>query len=148
VFIKECLCKYYGGTCGNVKILKTSYGKPYVEGLDINISLSHTEDIIVMGISEGVFGLDIEKIKERDYLKTAERFYTEKEIEKVREKGIKEFYRLWTMKEAHSKMKGKNLDTRITEEKIKGEGYKIITHNLEDYLLTVVCSKDEEIIIT
>lgn len=76
------------------------------KNLPVSISLSHSAGIIVfaLSISSISFGIDIEQIKSRDYQALAKHFYPQDEITLITKYGKKAFYRLWTLKEALSKM--------------------------------------------
>ena len=100
-------CKEKLGFIPKVKI--KSGGKPYFENGGIHFSISHSKNIAVCAISQSEVGIDIERLdKERDYLSLAERYFTKKEYEKIREsENIKEaFIKYWTAKEAYIKYTG------------------------------------------
>ena len=88
----------------------TETGKPYfVGGPDIHFSLSHTKGAVMCAISGSEVGCDIERIDRRmDLESVAARFFTEKEIRDCRV-DPKEFFRIWTRKEAYSKYTGQGL---------------------------------------
>lgn len=143
-YIEAC-ARDYLSLSENVKIsiAKTDNGKPYINGLDINLSVSHSNEYIILAFSKNSIGVDIEKIQSRDYLSLARRYFGEKEVQIIKEKGLAYFYELWTMKEAYSKLKGVNLKTRISREQILEEKYLINTMNiLDEYLITIIYTKD------
>ena len=78
-------------------------GRPFFASSDVRISISHSEDYWVCVLSDEDAGIDIEEIKERNWEKIAERYFTETEKETVRREGITGFYRVWTAKEACAK---------------------------------------------
>ncbi|OIK04280.1 4'-phosphopantetheinyl transferase superfamily protein [Streptomyces monashensis] len=97
-------------------------GRPYLRGLDqIDVSLTHTDDLIAVGISrEGRIGVDAEPVDRRmsyDLLQShvltpAERI----ELEALGEaERPAEMLRLWTLKEAYTKALGQGLRLGFTE---------------------------------
>lgn len=44
------------------KIKNDSFGKPYHDSIDLNISISHTSDYVAVYVSEKMIGIDIQKI--------------------------------------------------------------------------------------
>ncbi len=100
-------CKEKHGFIPEIKI--KSGGKPYFENCNIYFSISHSKSTAVCAVSEGEIGVDIERLdKNRDYLSLAERYFTEKEYEKIKKsENIKElFVKYWTAKEAYIKFTG------------------------------------------
>ncbi len=92
-------------------------GKPYLD-LDLNLktplffNLSHAGDFVLLGVSNrSEIGVDIEKIKNLDYLNLAKRFFHLLEIDFLKqEKDLKKqerlFFKLWVYKEAYLKAIG------------------------------------------
>lgn len=93
-------------------VIKTDkFGKPYVDIKDFYFNISHSKDVIVIGYSRiADVGIDIEYIKERD-LSFAERLLHPKEVEYLKNSKdkLKDFYRVWTLKESYVKALGKGL---------------------------------------
>ncbi|MGW4054909.1 4'-phosphopantetheinyl transferase family protein [Streptomyces sp. NPDC004779] len=97
-------------------------GRPFVRGCDqIAISLSHTEDILVVGISrEGRVGVDVERASRALAGTGAEAQGCARcELEALEgvegEERNDVLVRLWTLKEAYSKALGQGLRLRFTE---------------------------------
>lgn len=132
----------------DMDIIRNNYGKPYLANSSLKFSVSHSEDYIVGAFGYNDVGIDIEKIEDRNYMAIARRFYNSAEIDSVVNNEIELFYQLWTMKEAYSKLKGINLNIRITREEITGEGYIIQRLDIIDgYIITIISCQEEEIII-
>lgn len=97
-------------------------GRPYLRGCDqIDISLSHTDDMLVVGVTKnGRIGVDVE-LADRPMLGLGieEQVCTPHELTMLR--SIAEnrrnaaLVRLWTLKEAYSKAIGQGLRFRFTE---------------------------------
>ena len=95
----RCLLDYglkhfYDINSYDIKIDKK--GKPYINS-DINFSISHSKDIVLVGFSKDFIGVDIEFMKKRDFKSILEHYNITKELSKI------EFYQLWTDYEARYK---------------------------------------------
>ncbi len=83
----------------NDSLKKEEDGKPYLEKNSFKISISHSEDLIAILFDKNDCGVDIEKIKQRNYEKILSRFNIQKKL------SLKEFYQWWTIFEAEFKSK-------------------------------------------
>ncbi|GGO59857.1 4'-phosphopantetheinyl transferase family protein [Streptomyces lasiicapitis] len=97
-------------------------GRPYLRGCDqVDISLSHTADLLVVGITRrGWIGVDAELSSRRLRGSAVERqICTPHETELLAQAGEQArntaLVRLWTLKEAYSKAIGQGLRFRFTE---------------------------------
>ena len=97
-------------------------GRPYVRGCDqIDISLSHTDEIIVVGVtSRGRIGVDVERADRRMAGTGSEaQGFTPYERDRLDPVDLDRrndtLIRLWTLKEAYSKALGQGLRFRFTE---------------------------------
>lgn len=112
-FIEECLEKYLE-TAGKTKlngdtvIDKNKNSKPYFKDYpDIRFSISHSADLVVLAMSESEVGVDIEKIKPRDYQGIVDRHFSEGENAEVSD--LNGFLKVWTKKEAFLKLTSEGL---------------------------------------
>lgn len=131
----------------SVKLSYDSYGKPSVDnGKEIGVTDSN--GFKVLAVYDKPIGIDIELMKERDYLKIAKRHFSEKEIEMI-EKGNKNtFYRLWTAKEAYTKYLGKGFTFESIDNIEKQFNIKYTTID-DKYLICVISkSKVEKVTVT
>jgi 4'-phosphopantetheinyl transferase len=97
-------------------------GRPYLRGLDqIDVSLTHTEDLIAVGISrDGRIGVDAEPadrrmsydLLQRQVLTPAERAELDVLPEKER---LAQLLCLWTLKEAYTKALGQGMRLGFTK---------------------------------
>ncbi len=107
LLIKEELSRMTGERFEKIEIKKDEFGKPYAKNMeDIFFSVAHSKNHIIFAAAESPVGVDIEFMREVN-LKTAERFFAKEEYESVIAKGKREFFRIWTLKEAYVKMVGK-----------------------------------------
>lgn len=96
--------------------LKTGeLGKPYIEGFD-GFSISHSEKTWAVLFDSSECGLDIQYHKKLNYMPIAQRWFHKDEVriiselkEKSDEKGLNEFFRIWTRREALIKALGRSI---------------------------------------
>lgn len=97
-------------------------GRPYLRGCDqVDVSLSHTDDLLVVGITgRGRIGVDTERA-DRAMIGTGSELQTctareHQAIDSLPEEERNDaLVRLWTLKEAYSKAIGQGLRFRFTE---------------------------------
>lgn len=88
-------------------------GKPYLEGIPICYSISHSGDMVAVALSPKEVGCDVE-CKSKNAMSIAEHFFSEDEVAFLRSiddesrQGL-EFTRLWTMKESVVKCSGEGI---------------------------------------
>lgn len=119
----------------NVEIVKTEKGKPYFKYIpDLFFSISHTDGLTVITVSDCEAGIDVEKIKKAD-LRVARRFLKE-EIDYITEKDSdRRFFEVWTKKEAYLKCKGTGLSGGLNSVNVLELPFE--TMNYEDYIISV-----------
>ncbi len=122
--LRDAIAKYTGDkekTIALVDELKIGEnGKPYIEGFD-HFSISHSGKAWAVLFNETECGLDIQYERKADVLSIARRWYNPIDEKAVREametsetEGQKEFFRLWTRREALIKALGSSVaDTSI-----------------------------------
>lgn len=92
-----------------IKILRTTKGKPYFKDIPIQFSISHSGNMWVCLMARKPVGVDIQEMREIQYLDIAKRFYTQEEIKYVELMGQYGFFQIWTMKESYIKYLGTGL---------------------------------------
>ena len=76
------------------KVERTDKGKPYFSEIpELHFSISHSEELIAIAFSDSNCGVDIEKIKLREFKRIADRM-------KFNAETLGEFYQEWTKYEA------------------------------------------------
>lgn len=115
-------------------------GKPVAE--NCFVSISHSKGKCAVCISERPVGIDIEKITDRSFEKTAKRFFGEREKEYYfNSKSPQSFYEIWTRKEAYSKISGDGIkDIMNGTDTFLIDGYEFETQIQDGFVLTV-CEK-------
>jgi len=107
----------------SVELAYGTGGRPYLRGFDqIDISLSHTDDVLLVGITtHGLIGVDVEHTERPMYglgLGFERKVCTPHELGLLAQlpaaRRNAELVRLWTLKEAYSKAVGQGLRLRFT----------------------------------
>jgi len=93
----------------DLPLQKTANGKPYLEGMPLHFSISHTRMLWGCLISSQEVGLDIQEKRNVNFSKLANRFFLEEEIKFVNDNGMDGFFDVWTRKEACIKYDGTGL---------------------------------------
>ncbi len=94
------------------EIVLLENGKPVLAREGKFISVSHSGDYVLCGLSNFPIGVDVEKMRPIN-LKVARRFCSKNELENC--KNERDFFRLWTLKEAYFKLYGDVLDIKKIE---------------------------------
>jgi 4'-phosphopantetheinyl transferase len=104
------------------QVLTDKNGKPYLQGLPVHFSLSHSGEFVLCAISEKAVGCDIQQSKQPD-LKLAKRYFAAGEI-RLLENAPALFYRLWVLKESFGKAQGSGLNERVLRQEFDLTGAK------------------------
>ncbi len=115
MMIRESLNAYISGHSlapydGQIK--RTNLGKPYID-YPLFIGVTHTDDIVIIGIDEDNFGIDAETAgrKPARRKEISKKFFAEAEcalIENAKDKDTA-FLDIWVKKEAYVKFTGEGL---------------------------------------
>ncbi|MCB9092749.1 MAG: 4'-phosphopantetheinyl transferase superfamily protein [Halobacteriovoraceae bacterium] len=101
--------KLIGQKSSEIKILRDSYGKPYLKGLPVHFSISHTEQYAVLAFHPYFpIGIDIEHVRNiLNLLEISDLFMHHEEKAKMFhcKDIIGYFFSLWSSKEAFLKAK-------------------------------------------
>ncbi|GHV42775.1 hypothetical protein FACS1894180_0040 [Bacteroidia bacterium] len=95
-------------------------GKPYIVGFgSVFFSISHSKNIAACAVSNSEIGIDIEVIRPVNW-DISQRFFTENEVNFLlnisdSKEKIKNFFRIWTLKEAYVKCLGTTLASQIQQ---------------------------------
>lgn len=92
--------------------IRTDKNKPYIDQ-NIDFSISHSGDWVVVGLSRHTIGIDVEEHKTRtDILGIAKRYFTKEEYHYLNtsKQQTQDFFTLWTLKEAYLKATGVGLN--------------------------------------
>ena len=138
---KEMISKYFGAE--NPKFILNDYGKPFVDKEGIFFNISHSKGRVACAVSDMPVGLDIEKVTEKndtDIKNFAKRYFVENEVKQLEGANYSslEFYKIWTRKEAYSKMLGSALSRNL---KIDTTELDIDTYVEGEYIFSVAVNK-------
>lgn len=131
-------------TAYNYNITVDGNGKPFFTDYpDLHFNISHSGKFVACVISDSDVGIDIEGGRDVD-LRVAERFFTDEEYEWIEECDTDEekrsrFFKIWTKKEACTKLTGVGLARGIREILFPVEGdNRLFEYEFEDYYIAVV----------
>ena len=121
-YLRKILSLYVAIPAEALSFAYTEHHKPYLNIPDqplIQFNLAHSADIALIAITkQHAIGVDIEKIKDKDIMAIAKRFFSPPEITALQQLPVLEqlpaFFRLWTRKEALVKAIGKGLSISLS----------------------------------
>jgi 4'-phosphopantetheinyl transferase len=123
----------------DARISKKENGMPYLENYPFFISISHSKNMALAGISEKPIGVDIEVIRDFDK-RLIPRFFTESEQDFIR--CDEDFFKVWTVKEAYLKLTGEGLKNIkfncVTNGKLYIEGYNVLSFTQDGCAIAIV----------
>lgn len=95
----------------NKKVKKNKYGKPIINNEQTFFNISHSNNVVVVGLSDKNIGIDIEYIRQFDFKNMKNHFLTTNEYRYICTKKNKliEYFKMWTIKEALLKLLGVGL---------------------------------------
>lgn len=134
----------------NLTFLTGEFGKPKVNGFNINFNISHSNELVVCCVDESPIGVDIEKIKPINS-KVALRFWNDNDFQYVfgcqksvyspkkayDNRTLMRFFEIWTRHEAMAKCSGLGLNNHDFRTK-----YKITTLYYDDYIISIAKKDD------
>jgi len=144
--IRDCLGRE------DAVIERTDKGKPYVRLTDDDpcgapfISVSHSEDLFALLVSDREAGLDIQHTRNAKTNRIAARYFTAEEAEQAAADGASNrFFEIWTRKEALSKYVGTGLEHIMQKEQVLDrDDVRFTDLRLEDGCFCSVCTGTEE----
>lgn len=124
-----------------VALTKTEKGRLELKHLSSpSFNISHSNDITILAIDDTQIGIDVEYIRNRNFLEIAESFFSDEESKSL--KNLKSpisirnlFYTYWTLKEAFIKCNGDGLFNKKMELKCRLDNNKIQSSINDKYQL-------------
>lgn len=115
--LRLVLSNYLGKTPSSLKFSSNAYGKPSLEGCEVNLqfNLSHSGDYIACAVTvDSAIGIDVEtKQRKNDVMSIADHYFTKTELDDIlaqtKECRHSKFFEYWTLKEAYIKARGLGL---------------------------------------
>ncbi len=145
---RQMLSEALGCAPEAVRFSYSENGKPSVLGGGYELSISHSEDMVVVAIHTGAVGIDIERVREvsprlaKKYFGEDEKLYVfghpprDVDFESMTAADIRmRFFEIWTAKEAYLKSIGEGLSHLRTIDTTKKSFERHLIDN--DYLVTV-----------
>lgn len=144
-------------TYNEAKVIKNEHGKPRLSDSDMEYNLSHTNGMVLCGISkDGSIGVDVEPVKDTVDM-IIPKFMTDREAGVYGTLNTAEkkeyFYRIWTLKEALAKAKGTGIDDEFKDTEFYldldtkyecGRLYSVASDNSDYDIYTGVIERGEE----
>lgn len=128
----------------------TENGKPYLENCPFNVSLSHSNEYVLVGISKNEIGVDIQEVSDIDE-NALDYLFSEKDWDFYSKSKRKTdvFYKIWTLKEAFVKMTGEGITKKLSsiqidEEYLNNQVYFMENNDIENYKIGIA-SKSKNI---
>ena len=126
-------------------------GKPFLKDSNLYFNVSHSGSLTVIGISQFDLGIDIEIIKERKFIKKiVNKVFNDQEKEEFEKKnqdeGLDYFTKIWTKKEAYTKLIGTGMKKYFQDVPLDYDKY-IETTNIsldDNYYLSFATFNDDE----
>ena len=137
--IKTTLAKMLFCKAEDVTLKATSNGRLEIDHpfSSLSFNISHSNNFILMGVCDQIIGVDIEYVKDRNFLEIAKYFFSKKEFEILKnidcdKKRREIFYYYWTIKEAFIKCNGEKLFDKLHDiECVIDANTKSVSHNFE-----------------
>jgi 4'-phosphopantetheinyl transferase len=113
--LRNILSEYLGCEPKQLLFSANQYGKPKLEGHNLEFNLSHSGDYALVAVTrDRKVGVDVEHIRsDMEHEKIAKRFFSPNEVVEFRglppEHKVHGFFNCWTRKEAYIKAQGLGL---------------------------------------
>ncbi len=149
------LKKHYNLQLSDLLIIENEFGKPEFADKKVHFNISHSKNAVACVLSDFPVGVDVEVIKHirsnvmNKCFSTSERAYV---------KSPRDFYRIWTLKEAYVKCLGCGISRRLSDisfdicdDTVCSDAgipvnYTFKTFDIEEHVISV-CASDNCIII-
>ena len=114
-FLFEVLEKHYNVYATDADLIQSHYGKLSLKNSTINFNITHSGEIVAVGVSDKQLGIDVEFIKPRNNAKLSQKIFG------VIPNTDEEFYRLWTKAECFVKYSASALIPELKKIEIVGD---------------------------
>lgn len=107
--ILECVSRYSGLPADGISVVRPAEGRPFLSpDRGIFFSVSHSGEFWCCAVSDRLVGFDVQQERRCGALGIARRFFHPEEARAV-EADPSLFFKIWTAKEAYSKLTGKGI---------------------------------------
>ncbi|MFV0465427.1 MAG: 4'-phosphopantetheinyl transferase family protein [Lachnospiraceae bacterium] len=138
------LLKKYLDVDSNEQLTYNAFHKPFLSSGKAYFNLSHSEEYVVLAVSEGLIGVDVEKIMEY-HDATAKKIFSTSQREYLLDLPSAErneyFTKLWTEFEAVLKLKGTGFCETWAKESPPILDYPSCSIRVEDYFISCATEK-------
>lgn len=138
-YAKEIISKEFNIKKEDLIFSVTQQGKPYSKShKNIHFSLSHSKNMLALGIDTSPIGIDIEHIRKADE-KLIDRVCSENERKLIfsSENPDKVFTEIWTRKEAFLKALGTGIDRELKKVDTTDEKLSFLTNTQNGFIFSV-----------
>lgn len=111
-FIRECLADFSPidrKQTEKAEFCREPGGRPYLAGVKMEFSLSHSGEYIGCAVSPYRIGFDLQEIRPANFHGIAKRFFSKEEQLYLEKFGESRFFSLWSRKEAFVKCTGRGM---------------------------------------
>lgn len=145
------LLKHYLGVCEDAQLIRTKYGKPMLQSGEVHFNLSHSGNLVALGIADMDIGVDLEKIMDVHWPSVKKVFsgIQQEQLKQTPEREQpRQFTRMWTECEAVLKLKGSGFaaweqeNGRADQECVRPEGQIIHWIRYSNYVIACAAYKD------
>lgn len=107
--------------------------KPFLNDIPLKFNISHSNDYVIVALSQDEVGCDIEYIKDID-LKIADKYFFNSEYINIinSQNKLESFYRYWTLKESFMKATGKGFSLNLNDFEIKIDDQIFVNQSLDN----------------
>ena len=154
--LRKMISEVLGPPAADLVIQEGQYGKPYLaDGTkQLPFNLSNSGDMVALAFDFGrrEIGVDIEKINRSfEYWEVAGHYFSKKECDRVF--NHRDFYRIWTMKEALLKVTGVGLVDDLPMVDLSGKMNRVEIKDerllpFKDKAFTIYTFDNEEVVIS
>lgn len=137
ILVLYAIGKYFHADMSDIEFDKLQYGKPVIKNHEEwYFNLSHSGKWVVCAVNNRPVGIDVEEMNIM-CIDIANRFFTTHENERIKaclceQDRVKEFFKLWTLKESYIKRSGQGLRKRLDSfEFYLIEGREIVFDNFD-----------------
>jgi len=132
ILIRSIIIQKFTVNNEDITFNENFYGKPYLKNFpNVFFNLSHSGDYVVCAFDTYPVGIDIERVKDIEYMDLAENFFTKKEYDYIMKgdfnQQLNRFYDIWTLKESYIKCSGKGLSVPLKSFSIEINEFKDIS---------------------
>ena len=142
MLLRKALSESFCTDEDDIKILEDERGAPYVDGIDVSVSISHSEDYAVCAFSHTPVGIDVERVRPicarvaTGTFSASETEYLGADGNELSGESLVRFYEIWTAKEAYAKMTGNGISLKNTQDTTTIPVRRV---HFDGYVVSIVC---------